>query len=127
MSTTRELELFARYPWSESAANYIRDQHLELDTLVDASNRQVLEFAVQRILKAINSKDRHPEKSTNFNEICISFPVARMLIELLHDDALRHRFAVRQLFQGGCYSPALERGIGTEHRLSLIQADMVRS
>ena len=96
MSNVVLLDKFARYPWSARATEYITDQQMDLTSLAQPQNKPLVTRGFTRVLEAIDDVEGDVPQITDAYQECLSFPVARMMVEAINDDALRHRFAIRE-------------------------------
>ncbi|MFH1520329.1 MAG: hypothetical protein ABID61_01660 [Candidatus Micrarchaeota archaeon] len=83
------LEFALRYPFSDSAKEYIKN--------IDISER-IIELAVERIKKALSEKNspRMILHDADKKEEIASFAAARMILGHLHNNFLTNRFAVNE-------------------------------
>ncbi|MHA1713082.1 MAG: hypothetical protein ACTSW4_03415, partial [Candidatus Ranarchaeia archaeon] len=88
------LEKYAKYPWSHSANNYIKSQHIP--SLTSPEYQSLVSRGFTRVLEAIDNVEERISPISNIYEECMSYPIARMFIAAVNDDALHHRFAIRE-------------------------------
>lgn len=84
----------AKYPFTVEAQAWLRERKLDLDFLV-REMPDVLSRAKDRVIKALEegvAPSVLDDPETEF----LSFPIARMIVEIVGDPFLRHRFAVAE-------------------------------
>ncbi|MCX8174006.1 MAG: DNA primase large subunit PriL [Thermoplasmata archaeon] len=96
-----DLKMIARYPFLRAAADYIRNEQIELEQLLtDALYLPARELGCKRALSAVSAPTKPFELSYN-DEIgllytLLSYPVARMIISATRDRAAIARYAVAE-------------------------------
>ncbi|MEM3147463.1 MAG: DNA primase large subunit PriL [Candidatus Jordarchaeales archaeon] len=85
----------AKYPFTLEAQTWLKERKIDLDDLVREEYRIVLERGKERVLSALEEGVVSLGLDDPEAEF-LSFPVARLIVEVVGDPFLRHRFAVAE-------------------------------
>jgi len=88
-------QFLAKYPFTSEAQKCLQDLNLHLEDLLDPCYRPVLERGRERVLEALDEgvvSCRMERPDVEF----LSFPVARLIVEAVRDNFLKHRFATAE-------------------------------
>ena len=85
----------ARYPFVEEAADRLRGLELTLDSLSEPTYERPLARAEERVRQAISSGVVAGASQDDEVEM-LSFPVATLLVAMLHDDRVTRRYALAE-------------------------------
>ncbi|MHA1917115.1 MAG: hypothetical protein ACTSUV_02240 [Candidatus Ranarchaeia archaeon] len=97
---------FARFPWSDKAKKYIREnQLLNIESLRKKVNKTIVQYGKERVINAINNVNfsKKDLKISNILIELVSFPLAKAFVSDFKDKRLVHRFATYESKKAGIF------------------------
>lgn len=114
--------LYALYPFLEDARAAVEDTDVDLADVVTREDSPIVERAIERVEGAIHT-GQVPDPIPDVRVELLSYPVARVLVSLVDDEALTNKYALAEarrafrLFEADREESTTFRS-GREHRLT---------